>query len=117
MKKENSTNSINSQYLLNTCDFNYVLQLISGRWKSQIIFSIAHGNNRFSLIKNDLENISDQVLGRQLKMLEKEGIIEKAEISETIPKGIKYTFTQKADSLIPLLRQLCYWGGQNRLTE
>ena len=114
MKKENSTNSLNEKHLLNTCDFNYVLQLIGGRWKSQIIFSIAHHNDRFSLIKNDLQNISDQVLGRQLKALENEGIIEKTEIPETTPKGIKYSFTQKADSLIPLLRELCYWGGQNR---
>ncbi|WP_104382992.1 helix-turn-helix domain-containing protein [Sphingobacterium sp. HMA12] len=114
MKKENSTNSLNERYLLNTCDFNYVLQLIGGRWKSQIIFSIAHGNNRFSLIKQDLDNISDQVLGRQLRSLEIEGIIEKSEIPFSIPKGIQYNFTEKADSLIPLLRELCQWGGQHK---
>ena len=115
MKKINSTNTLNATFLLNICDFNYVLKLIGGRWKSQILFSIAHGNNRFSLIKKEIGNISDQVLGRQLKELEKGGLIQRSMISDVVPTGIEYNFTYKADSLIPLLRELCIWGENNKV--
>jgi DNA-binding HxlR family transcriptional regulator len=114
MRKQTSTNRVNEEYLMTTCDFNYVLKLIGGRWKSQILFSMARGNNRFSLLKNDMENISDQVLGRQLRTLEEGGLIEKTEIPDTTPNGIKYSFTEKTSTLIPLLREVCYWGQNNK---
>lgn len=110
MKKLTSTNTINEEYLMTVCDFNYVLKLIGGRWKSYILFSLAKGNNRFSLLKNDIVNISDQVLGRQLKGLEKDELIVKTEIPGTTPSGIIYSFTEKANTLIPLIREVCYWG-------
>lgn len=115
MRKENSTNAINEEYLMNICDFHYVLQLIGGRWKAQILFSIAQGNNRFSLLKKDLANISDQVLGRQLKSLEKDGLIYKTSIPDSVPSGVEYIFTEKANSLIHPLRELCYWGKDYRI--
>lgn len=114
MKKETSTHSINEEYLINSCDFNYVLKIIGGRWKSEILFSMVRGNNRFSMLKNDLENITDQVLGRQLRNLEKDGLITKAGIPNTTPNGIIYSFTEKAATLIPLLRNVCHWAGENK---
>lgn len=114
MRKTTSTNSLNEEYLMTVCDFNYVLKLIGGRWKSYILFSLAKGNNRFSLLKSDIANVSDQVLGRQLKKLEKDGLIIKTEIPGTIPNGIMYSFTDKANTLIPLIREVCYWGEKNK---
>ena len=114
MRKENSTNAINEEYLMNICDFHYVLQLIGGRWKAQILFAIAQGNNRFSLLKKDLDNISDQVLGRQRRSLEMDGLIIKKPIPNSTPVGFEYIFTDKANSLIHPLRKLCYWGSDYR---
>lgn len=114
MRKDTSTNRLNEAYLMNTCDFNYVLKLIGGRWKSQILFSMARGNNRFSTLKNDLENITDQVLGRQLRTLEEDGLIQKSEIPGAKPNGVKYALTEKTDTLIPLLREVCFWGRNNK---
>ena len=99
---------------MSVCDFNHVLKLIGGRWKSYILFSIANGNNRYSLLKADIENISDQVLSRQLKEMEKDGLIIKTEIPNTIPNGILYSFTEMAESLVPHLRNICYWAMNNK---
>jgi len=110
MRKENSTNSINKQFLFEVCELNSALATISGRWKSQIIYSIFYGNNRFHLLKKQLPNISEQVLARQLKELETEEMIIKKEIPSTIPLGIKYILTQKSQDLIPILNILCDWG-------
>lgn len=110
MKKENSTNSINEQFLFQVCELNSAIAMISGRWKSQIVYSISQGNNRFHLLKKELVNIPDQVLGRQLKELETHAIIVKKVIPDTVPIGVEYILTNKGLDLIPILESLCDWG-------
>ncbi len=84
--------------------------MISGRWKSQIVYSVSRGFNRFHLIKKELPNISEQVLGRQLKELEVHAIIVKKELPQTVPPGIEYVLTNKGKELVPILESLCNWG-------
>ena len=110
MRKETSTNAANEQFLFGICELNSAVSIISGRWKSQIIYSISEGNNRFHLLKKELPNISEQVLGRQLKELEIHKIIIKKEIPGTIPAGIEYILTNKGKDLVPILKNLCEWG-------
>ncbi|PWG81806.1 winged helix-turn-helix transcriptional regulator [Pararcticibacter amylolyticus] len=109
-RKENSTNAINEQFLFQVCELNSAIAMISGRWKSQIVYSIAEGNNRFHLLKRELVNISEQVLGRQLKELEMHAIIVKREIPGSVPAGIEYLLTNKGRDLVPILQHLCDWG-------
>lgn len=110
MRKETSTNVANEQFLFGICELNSAVSIISGRWKSQIIYSISEGNNRFHLLKKELPNISEQVLGRQLKELETHKIIIKKEIPDTTPAGIEYVLTNKGQDVIPILKNLCEWG-------
>lgn len=110
MRKENSSNYINEQYLYQVCELNSAINVISGRWKSQIVYSISKGYNRFNLIRKELPLLSEQVLGRQLKDLEKHCIIFKREIPETVPAGIEYILTEKGENLVPILQNLCDWG-------
>ena len=110
MRKEQSTNAINEQFLFQVCELNSAIAMISGRWKSQIVYSISRGNNRIHLLKKELPNISEQVLGRQLKELETHAILVKKEIPETVPVGIEYVLTSKGYDLVPILENLCGWG-------
>ncbi|TKC05850.1 winged helix-turn-helix transcriptional regulator [Pedobacter frigoris] len=75
-----------------------------------IVYSISQRNNRFHLLKKELPNISEQVLGRQLKELETHAIIVKKEIPETVPIGIEYILTTKGLDLVPILESLSDWG-------
>lgn len=112
MRKEQSTNSINEQYLFTACELNSAMALIGGRWKIPILLSISKGNNRFSLLLKDLEYISEQVLGRQIKELEKNSLITKKKIPNTIPLGVEYSLTNRTIELLPILNNLCVWGKQ-----
>lgn len=82
--------------------------MIAGRWKALIIIHISEGTNRFSLLKAELETISDQALGKQLKELEADKLITKKAI-EAIPIKVEYTLTAKAGALLPILEQLSEW--------
>lgn len=110
MRKENSSNSLNKQFLFQVCELNSAMAMISGRWKSQIVYSISQGNNRFHLLKKELPNVSEQVLGRQLKELETHAIIVKQPVPDTVPPGIEYILTGKGRDLVPILKSLCDWG-------
>jgi len=110
MRKENSSNAINERFLFQVCERNSAISIVSGRWKSQIIFYISQGDNRFHLLQHRLPNISETVLARQLKELETHAILVKREIPETVPIGIKYMLTNKGLDLLPILDRLCHWG-------
>ncbi|NLR59409.1 helix-turn-helix transcriptional regulator [Chitinophaga polysaccharea] len=110
MRKERSTNAMNEQFLFGVCELNSAIAVISGRWKSQIVYSVSRGYNRFHLLKRELPNISEQVLGRQLKELETHAILVKKEIAGTVPTGIEYILTNKGLDLVPILESLCNWG-------
>lgn len=110
MRKKQSTNYANEQFLFQVCELNSAIAIISGRWKSQIVYSISQGNNRFHLIQQELPNISETVLARQLKELETHAILIKKEIPNTVPIGIEYVLTNKGLDLVPILESLCDWG-------
>ncbi|MEO2073074.1 MAG: helix-turn-helix domain-containing protein [Zunongwangia sp.] len=110
IRKEQSTNFENEQFLFQVCELNSAIAIISGRWKSQIVYSISQGNNRFHLLQKELPNISETVLARQLKELETHAILVKQEIPDTVPVGIKYVLTNKGLDLVPILESLCDWG-------
>ena len=110
MRKKQSSNYINEQFLFQVCERNSAISIASGRWKSQIIYYISQGNNRFHLLQQKLPNISETVLARQLKELETHAILVKMEIANTFPMGVKYVLTNKGLDLVPILDSLCNWG-------
>lgn len=109
MKKANSSNAVNKAFLHDSCKVNSALDLISGRWKALIIIHISEKTNRFSLLKVVLENITDQTLGRQLKELERSGLIAKTIIAE-VPTRVDYNLTTKGELLLPILSALEQWS-------
>lgn len=108
MKKSNSSNALNKEFLHRSCSVNEAIDLISGRWKALIIIYIHEGQNRFSLLKNILSPISDQILGRQLKDLEQNGLISKTIIAE-VPVRVDYELTAKGKSLLSIFDSLEEW--------
>jgi DNA-binding HxlR family transcriptional regulator len=110
MRKKQSANYANEQFLSQVCERNSAINMISGRWKGQIVYYIYQGNNRFHLLQKKLPAISETVLARQLKELEGHAILVKIEVSDTTPIGIKYVLTNKGLDLVPILESLCDWG-------
>ncbi|ASZ13506.1 helix-turn-helix transcriptional regulator [Chitinophaga pendula] len=110
MRKKESTDYTNEQSLFQLCERNSAISMISGRWKGQIVYYISQGNDRFHLLQQKLPNISETVLARQLKELERHAILVKREIPNTVPAGIKYILTNKGIDLVPILDSLCKWG-------
>jgi DNA-binding HxlR family transcriptional regulator len=105
-RKTSSTNYRNQSFLEEKCRLNELLDLVSKRWFSDVLFCIQEGNNRFKLIKDDLKYISDTILSDRLKLLERYNLINRMDFDE-IPPKVEYSLTDKGDELIQLLELMC----------
>jgi DNA-binding HxlR family transcriptional regulator len=105
-RKTSSTNYRNQSFLEEKCSLNELLDLVSKRWFSDVLFCIQEGNNRFKLIKDDLKFISDTILSDRLKLLEKYSLITRTDYDE-IPPKVEYALTDKGDELAELLEKMC----------
>ena len=105
-RKTSSTNYRNQSFLEEKCSLNELLDLVSKRWFSDVLFCIQEGNNRFKLIKDDLKYISDTILSDRLKLLEKYNLITRTDFDE-IPPKVEYALTEKGDELAELLEKMC----------
>jgi len=105
-RKTTSTNYRNQSFLEEKCSLNELLDLVSKRWFSDVLFCIEEGNNRFKLIKDDLKYISDTILSDRLKLLEKYSLINRFDFDE-IPPKVEYSLTEKGEELSELLGKMC----------
>lgn len=98
------------------CPVTATLQLIGGRWKTIILYSLSNGTKRFGEIAVRIPDISRKVLTEQLKELEEDGLILREQFKE-IPPRVEYSLTDLGRSLSPVINELEKWGLENVLAS
>ncbi|WP_102708149.1 winged helix-turn-helix transcriptional regulator [Terribacillus saccharophilus] len=94
--------------------FGYTLSVVGGKWKMLILYLLAENQPvRFNEMKRKIEPITFKMLSSQLKELEADGMVRRKEYPQ-IPPKVEYSLTPKAETLLPVLEQLCEWGEKNR---
>lgn len=94
--------------------FCYTLSLISGKYKMIILYCLMEFQPvRFNELQRYLGKISDKTLSQNLKELEKDELIRR-EVYPQIPPKVEYSLTERGESLMSVLDQLCIWGAENR---
>lgn len=94
--------------------FGYTLSVIGGKWKMLIIYLLAENQTvRFNDMKRRIGAITYKTLSAQLKELEADGMVNRKEYPQVPPK-VEYSLTEKAETLLPVLEQLCEWGVKNQ---
>ena len=88
--------------------FEKAMELLSKRWVGLILFDLLHGPKRFSEMEADLP-ISGRLLSDRLKMLEKEGIVDRNIYSE-FPVRIEYSLSDKGKALEPVIIEIQNWA-------
>ncbi len=95
------------------CPLNRAMELIGGKWKMQIICSLnSNGRTRYNALKGNLDGVSNNILAKALKELERDGFITRTEYME-VPIRVEYDLTIKGKKLIPILEALSDWGEEN----
>lgn len=106
MKKETSSKN---KPISDSCPVAFCMEAIGGKWKPIIIFRISKGINRFTVLMKNIEGINKQMLSKQLKEMEKSGILER-KIFPEIPPRVEYSLTTKGKSLLPVIQSMNKWG-------
>ena len=91
------------------CPVQATINVLSGKWKVQILWRLSFGAMRFAEIRKKLKTISEKVLTDQLRQLERDGVVER-EVSGSVPPAVCYSLSGEGRKRVPMMEALCEWG-------
>lgn len=101
------------QYLENyDCPVEATLDVIGGKWKGIILYHLMDNTLRYSDIKRLMPKVTPRTLTRQLRELERDGIIHRR-VYPQVPPKVEYSVTELGKTLAPITQLLSHWGEQH----
>src|SRR5579864_1249662 len=91
------------------CPVQATINVMSGKWKVQILWHLSFGPLRFAQMRKKLKSISEKVLTDQLRQLEKDGVVRR-DVSGSVPPAVSYSLNEEGEKLVPMMESLCNWG-------
>jgi DNA-binding HxlR family transcriptional regulator len=89
------------------------LDVLSGKWKLQIILSLTFGKKRFKQIQREIPGLTPKMLSKELKDLEMNELATR-HVYDTLPVTVEYELTPYGRTLKPLIGELHKWGTKHR---
>ncbi|OWV89582.1 helix-turn-helix domain-containing protein [Rhizobium sp. R693] len=87
---------------------NEILGRMGDKWTIMAVTMLAERPRRFNELKRLIGGISQQMLTRTLKALERDGMVTR-KVYATIPPQVEYSLTDLGHSLAAPLLQLAMW--------
>lgn len=91
------------------CPVETTLDVIAGKWKVMIIYYLLQGKRRFNRLQRELGGISHRTLAKQLREMERQGIVLREDYGE-IPPRVEYSLSPLGASLKSILLEMHEWG-------
>ncbi len=91
------------------CPMELAVHLISGKWKSVILWNLSDETLRFGEICRRFPEATQKVITAQLRELEKSGLIIRNVYLE-VPLRVEYSLSDFGKSLMPILKEINKWG-------
>lgn len=92
-----------------SCPVETTLRVIDGRWKVLVLHYLLEDVRRFNELHRLLVGVSPRTLTKQLRELERDGIVHRKVYPE-IPPRVEYSVTPLGRSLEPVLAAMDEWG-------
>ncbi|WP_411109263.1 winged helix-turn-helix transcriptional regulator [Streptomyces sp. c-19] len=81
---------------------------VANKWALLIIEALGEQTLRFSELRNAIEGISHKMLTQNLRMLERNGLVERT-VHPVVPPRVEYTLTEPGQALRVTIDGLCNW--------
>lgn len=91
---------------------NEVLSRVGDKWTVQVVVMLRGRAYRFNDLKRGVAGISQQMLTRTLKSLERDGLVLRT-VTPTTPPQVEYALTDLGRSLSERVRPLAEWAREN----
>lgn len=111
MAKYQYTDTVQSEEtLVNICPLTKAQDKIAGRWKIVIISHLDEKKViRFNELLRMIPGVSKGILTRQLRELEKDGVVHR-EVYREVPPKVEYSLTDQGKQFKPVLKTMREWG-------
>ena len=98
------------------CPAERAIYFLGGKWKIRILFTLFNNKKiRFNELKKVLKTITQQMLSKQLRELETDGIVNR-KVYQVVPPKVEYSLTEFGLSVIPILKSFSDWNKRNTRT-
>ena len=94
------------------CPTRQILDRISDKWVVLVLGLLAGGPKRFSVVKREIEGISQKMLSQTLRSLEQDGLLTRRAFP-TVPVTVEYELTSLGHSLNSTLEPVIAWAIAN----
>ncbi|MEV0640385.1 helix-turn-helix domain-containing protein [Streptomyces sp. NPDC050619] len=81
---------------------------VANKWALLIIETLGERTLRFSELRNEIEGISHKMLTQNLRMLERNGLVERT-VHPTVPPRVEYILTEPGQGLRATVDGMCDW--------
>ena len=90
-----------------------VLARVGDKWSVQVVMSLAEGPQRFNALRRAVDGISQRMLTRTLRNLERDGLVSRT-VTPSVPPRVDYALTPLGASLCAPVGALSEWAVANR---
>ena len=94
------------------CPIRDVLNHVSGKWSSLLLTALGDGPMRFAELRRFVPDISQRMLTKTLRDLQRDGYITRT-VFPTQPPRVEYALTEEGRSFLIPLQGLIDWAGEN----
>jgi len=97
------------------CPVSDALTILGGKWKINIIFQLSQNTTRFGALRRSLGGVTQQMLTKQLREMERDKLINR-KVYDVVPPKVEYSLTNLGRSSLPILKSLAHWGNAKKRT-
>jgi len=90
------------------CPIEEAMRLLSGRWRTLLVYYLIDGKKRFAQLRRDNPKISHRMLTLELRALEEAGVVKRTVIPGRVAH-VEYELTEAGRRLVPLINALGDW--------
>ncbi|MGO5139538.1 winged helix-turn-helix transcriptional regulator [Streptococcus alactolyticus] len=91
------------------CPFATTQKVLTGKWSLVIIYQLSTGTKRFNELNRLIPDVTQTILTKHLRQLEKDGIIERKAYAE-VPPRVEYSLSPMGESFKSVLDAVEIWG-------
>ncbi|MEU5715741.1 helix-turn-helix domain-containing protein [Streptomyces sp. NPDC020403] len=85
---------------------------VANKWALLIIEALGDRTLRFSELRSAVEGISHKMLTQNLRMLERNGLVDRT-VHPTVPPKVEYALTEPGRALRRTVDVMCEWTQRN----
>ncbi|GGU99502.1 transcriptional regulator [Actinomadura cremea] len=101
-------------YTRNDCEVRQILDRIADKWSLLVIALLNQRCSlRFTELRNRIDGISQRMLTRTLRHLERDGLVRRT-VHPTVPPRVDYELTPMGETLHATIRALVTWTEEHQ---